>query len=393
MEIDDPSRPMSATNGRHEMPLAFDVGPATLEAVASSPVTLDTYKSLSSLERTALFDRWVLECESARPPLFARWLSARGGIPVLVRVRQDLLLGLPDNPSWSTVEADLTRELKPAFTGASLEFRRIESTAPTALLEKLVKYEAVHEIGGWRELQRRLAEDRRCYALFHSEWPEEPLIFAEVALTRGLGDNVQQVLDPDSPILPLDSADCAVFYSITNCQPGLRGFAFGNALIVRGIETLRTELPQLTTFATLSPIPGFTSWLKALAGSEQRPEGIAELLATLERPNWLQDQRASAQLKAGLMPLCAHYLLHAKQGADPADPVARFHLANGAGLQRVNWLSDVSRVGLVRSAGLTANYWYSLTELPRRRDAYARTRRVAATRRLRYLSRRAGLAT
>jgi malonyl-CoA decarboxylase len=358
---------------------------------AANEAVLASYPSLSPAQRAALFESWLSEFESARPQLFDRLLSERGGMPVLVRVRQDLLQELRDKPSWSGVEADLTQVLKSAFSGSTLEFRRIEPTASTSLLEKLVKYEAVHEIRNWRELQRRLEGDRRCYAFFHPEWPDEPLIFAEVALTRGLGDNIQRVLDPDSPVLRAESSNCALFYSITNCQPGLRGFAFGNALIVRVIETLRAELPQLHTFATLSPIPGFRSWLSALASCANRPEGIAEIVAELDRPGWLGDHRATGQLKARLMPLCAYYLLHAKHGAEPADSVARFHLANGARLRRVNWLSDVSQPGLARAAGLTANYLYSLPALQRMRNAYARTQRVSATRQLRCLSRRAGL--
>ena len=354
---------------------------------------LATYRLLSAPERGALFDRWGLEHESARQRRFAGLVSAHDGIPLLVQTRRDLLDGLEANPAWSGVEADVTRTLKSALSGARLEFRRIDGTASASLLEKLIEYEAVHEIRNRNELQRRLEADRRCYAFFHPEWPEEPLIFTEVALTRRLSANVQQLLDPGSPVLQADWTDCALFYSITNCQPGLRGFAFGNALIIRAIDTLRAELPRIATFGTLSPIPGFRSWLLDLAVTTKRPDGIGDLLATLDQPRWFNDQRVSARLKSQLLPLCAYYLLHAKRGTEPADSVARFHLANGARLWRVNWLSDLSRAGLTRSAGLTANYLYSPRTLQRSRDVYARTRRVRASRRLQRASRHVEVAT
>jgi malonyl-CoA decarboxylase len=351
--------------------------------VVISMDNLENYRSLSLPERGALFDRWVLDEESDRRRRFAGLMSEGGGFPALVQARADLLTGLDANPTWSVVDADLTHILKSAVADAPLEFRRIERSASTSLLEKLIEYEAVHEIHNWNEFWRRLESDRRCFAFFHPDWPDEPLIFTEVALTRGLSANVQQLLDPGSPVLETEWSDAALFYSITNCQPGLRGFAFGNALLTRAIETLRTDLPQLTTFATLSPIPGFRSWLSALAVSAKPPDEIRELMVALEQPRWFDDHRVCARLKTQLMPLCAYYLLYAKRGADPADSVARFHLANGALLRRVNWLSDVSQTGLRRSAGLTASYLYSPDGLARSRDAYAVTRRVRASRPLR----------
>jgi malonyl-CoA decarboxylase len=353
--------------------------------------TLATYRLLSAPERGALFDRWRLEHESSRQERFARLIAAGDGIPLLVEARQHLLGALDANPAWCGVEADVTQALKSALNGPRLEFRRIDGNASPSLLDKLIEYEAVHEIRSRRELLRRLEADRRCYAFFHAEWPDEPLIFTEIALTRSLNANVRELLDPESPVQPTDWTGCALFYSITNCQPGLRGFAFGNALIVRAIDTLRSELPRIGTFGTLSPIPGFKSWLASLTVATKRPDGIAELVAALEHADWFDDERESARLKSRLLPLCAYYLLHAKRGSEPADSVARFHLANGAHLHRINWLSDLSRAGLARSAGLTANYLYSPRTLQRSRDVYARTRRVRASRRLQRASRHAAL--
>ena len=260
---------------------------------------------------------------------------------------------------------------------------------PVPVLNKLIHYEAVHQIHGWRDLWRRLETDRRCYAFFHPAWPGEPLVFTEVALTRGMSPKLQPLVDPTSPVIDAESCDCAMFYSITNCHTGLRGFAFGGALIGCVVDVLGAELPRLRTFATLSPIQGFRPWLSDLAKSRDRFPGIATMVAKLDVSDWFENTYATAELERELMPLCALYLLHIKEGTAPADPVARFHLANGARLRRVNWLSDVSPAGLRRSAGLTANYLYHPADLEGNAQAYATQRRVNATRQLERLARRA----
>jgi malonyl-CoA decarboxylase len=364
----------------HEAPLTGDV--------------LAAYGLPDAAAPDALLDRLadVFAAEGRLQELFLQITEARDGPGFLVEIRRHLLQGLGAHPSWAAVEGGLIHVLKSAFNLGRLEFRRMDKHTPAPVLEKLIQYEAVHHIRGWRELRRRLEADRRCYGFFHPDWPGEPLAFTEVALTCGMSSMVQPLLDPESPVLGVDSCDCAIFYSVTNCREGLRGFALGSALIARVVDALRAELPGLRTFATLSPIPGFRTWLSALAKSPDRFPGIVTLVAKLDESGWSEDARAAAELERDLMPLCALYLLHAKEGTDPADPVARFHLANGARLRRINWLSDVSPAGLRRSAGLTANYVYHPTDLKGNVRAYATQRRVTTTRQLERLSRRAAQA-
>jgi malonyl-CoA decarboxylase len=258
---------------------------------------------------------------------------------------------LNNNKQWATIERDLAHVLGLLFHRSVLDFQQIDLETPAPILERLIASEAVHPINGWNEMARRLEADRRCYAFFHPAWPQEPLIFTEVALTRGIASSIQPILDPESEVVDARGCDTAMFYSISNCQPGLRGFSFGNTLLNRAIEQLRAELPWLRRFATISPIPGFRSWLSA-SGASHRASQV-ELLA-----------------------LCAHYLLHVKQGNEPADAVARFHLGNGARLQRINPSSDLSPTGIQRSAGFTVNYVYRLNELARNAATYRQTREV-----------------
>ncbi len=325
---------------------------------------------------------------SPRQELFLRLNAASGGTGLLVAMREQLLKGIKAHPSWAVVEADLGEVLQSLFNRGLLEFQQIDCETSPAVLEKLFEYEAVHEIRDWNDLRRRLDADRRCYALFHPCWPDEPLIFTELALTQGMSAMLQPILSPDSPILDADACRCAIFYSISNCQPGLRGFAFGNALIGRVIDTLRVQMPWLTTFATLSPIPGFHPWLSAIAHSSNGDSRFAGLMDKLTTPEWYKNSTAVAELKQELVPLCVSYLLHAKEGDEPADPVARFHLANGARLQRVNWMSDVSPYGLDRSFGLTANYVYHPDSLPRNCEDYRAAAIIKTTRQLERLSKR-----
>src|SRR6266403_842723 len=234
------------------------------------------------------------------------------------------------------------------------------------------------------EMRRRLQADRRCYAFFHPVLPDEPVIFIEVALTRGVSTRVQPLLELNSEVADPASADCAIFYSITNCQEGLRGVSFGNLLIKQVAEDLGREFPRLKTFATLSPVPGFRQWL--VEKSVECP-ALGELLARIDAPGWLDEAAAAAEIQRQLIRLCAHYLLYAKQGRDPLDPVARFHLGNGARLERLNWLGDTSPSGMRRAAGLMVNYVYRLGEVERNHEAYARDGRVAAARRFEVLAR------
>jgi malonyl-CoA decarboxylase len=335
----------------------------------------------------------ILLLQAAEPPrqeLFRRLNMAPGGTGVLVDMRRQLLQGLGENPQWLGIEADLAHLLRSWFNRGFLTLQRIDWRSSALVLEKLINYEAVHEIQGWRDLRRRLQADRRCYAFFHPALPEEPLIFIEVALTKGMSAKVQPLLNPDSPVLDPASADCAIFYSITNCQQGLRGVSFGNFLIKQVAEDLGRELPRLKVFATLSPVPGLRSWLAAMADASETAPVHAELAATLAKldvAHWFEDSALSAELQRQLVPLCAHYLLYAKQEGEPRDPAARFHLVNGARLARLNWLGDTSPTGMRQSAGMMVNYVYRLAEVERNHEAYARDRTVVASRRFELLAR------
>jgi malonyl-CoA decarboxylase len=334
--------------------------------------------------------RPVQGCDEApRRELFRRLTLASCGTAALVELRRRILQGLGENPTWAAIEADLAYLLRSWFSAELLEFRRIDGRTSPAVLESLIKYEAVHEIRDWPDLRRRLEKDRRCFALFHPSLPDEPVIFMELALTSSLSARVQPLLDPDSAVQDPTSCRYAMFYSISTCHEGLRGVSFGNALISRAVDALRQELPGLDTFATISPVPGFRPWLTAMArDGDCRTAELASLVSRLKAQNWFED--AAHELQRALVPLCAFYLLHAKRGHEPADSVARFHLGNGARLERLNWLGDTSAAGIQRSIGVTANYLYGLSEVGRNQRAYVTDRTVTASRRIRAFAKNAG---
>ena len=334
--------------------------------------------------------------DTARQELFRRLNTAPGGTGALVEMRRQLLRGLKQHPAWSAIDADLLHLLRSWFNRGFLRLERIDWRTPAIVLEKLIQYEAVHAVQGWGDLRRRLEADRRCFGFFHPQLPDEPLIFIEVALTRGLSAQVQPLLDVKSPVAATAQADCAIFYSITNCQEGLRGISFGNLLIKQVAEDLKREFPRLRTFATLSPIPGFRRWLGSTEARVQLSVGPnAELrlalLSAIEAPGWPAGE-VPETLQKLLMRLCAWYLLHAKQGAEPLDPVARFHLGNGAALERLNWLGDTSESGLARSAGMMVNYIYRLEDVEHNHERYFADHAVVASRAVEKLARKSPLA-
>jgi malonyl-CoA decarboxylase len=335
----------------------------------------------------ATLSRLQASVESPRQELFRRLNLARGGIAVLMDMRRNLLDTLDQHPYRSVIDADLASLFRTWFNGGFLILKRIDWRTSAVVLERLIQYEAVHQIQGWGDLRRRLEADRRCYAFFHPALPDEPLIFIEVALTRGLGARVQPLLDPASPVVKPDVADCALFYSITNCQDGLRGISLGNLLIKQVVEDLERSFPRLRMFATLSPIPGFRKWL---TGVLSEPTAEAPRLARLR--DSLDGHQASPAIapsvQSDLMRLCAYYLLHAKQGKAPMDPVARFHLANGAQLHRLNWMGDTSEAGMRRSFGIMANYIYRMSDLERNYETYTRDYTIASSSDVTRLARR-----
>jgi len=317
-------------------------------------------------------------CEPRRHELFRRLNTAPDGTRRLVEMRRDLLSILPDHPALRPVDTDLQELLAGWFNPGFLTFKPIDWNSPASLLEKLIRYERVHKIANLEALRRRLGPDRRCFAFFHPTLPDEPLIFVQVALVKGMADKVQPLIDQESPTLPRGEADTAIFYSISNCQDGLKGVSLGNFLIKMVVAALQAELPQLRFFATLSPIPGFRSWLGvALERNDPivTPEARAAL-ATLDDPDWPHDPGKAETLKPWLMSLCAHYLVREKRGSRPLDPVARFHLGNGARMERLNWLGDISAKGLAESAGILVNYRYDQARIPANHEAFAATGEV-----------------
>jgi malonyl-CoA decarboxylase len=348
----------------------------------------DAYRSDPSPEHLARLQKVV---EPPRQELFRRLNQAPEGTRILVAMRSQVLQESDRIARLKPIAADLAHLFTSWFNRGFLVLRRIDWRTSAVILEKLIQYEAVHQIQGWHDLRRRLEADRRCYAFFHPALPDEPIIFIEVALTRGMSDKVQALLDPDSRVLDAESAEWAIFYSITNCQEGLRGVPFGSFLIKQVVEDVSKDLPRIKKFATLSPVPGFRKWLSDKAPALQASSKLASFanaVANLDNPQWMEDASLRAELPRGLLPLAAYYLLHAKQNLEPLDPVARFHLKNGARLERINWLGDTSPSGLQRSAGLTANYVYKLPDVERNHELYVRERKVRASREIEALAKR-----
>jgi malonyl-CoA decarboxylase len=317
----------------------------------------------------------VKAADSPRQTLFRAINMAPEGTAAIVSMRQDLRRILREQPKLLPVDSDILYLLRLWFNRGFLRIERIDWGSPAAILEKLIAYEAVHEIKGWDDLRRRLASDRRFFAFFHPALPDEPLVFVEVALMQGLIGSIDTVLQQGQPSDDNQGKpDTAIFYSISNCQPGLAGVSFGDFLIKYVTDELSAEMPHIKTFSTLSPIPGFGRWLEdALAnGASDLPasELGRQRLEQLADPDWYVDEKASADLEPVLLSLCAHYFLNVKQNGEPVDPVARFHLRNGARLERINWRGDCSEKGLRQSAGMLVNYVYESTSVTQNHESY-----------------------
>jgi malonyl-CoA decarboxylase len=299
--------------------------------------------------------------EAPRQELFRRLNLAPGGTAAIVRMRADLL-AMRRLPGAALVEADLAHLLQSWFNRGFLSMRAINWSSPASLLERVIRYEAVHDIRDWSDLRSRLdPTDRRCYAFVHPAIPDDPLIFVEVALTQGVPGSIQELLAPDRVPLASGDATTAVFYSISNCQPGLRGISFGHFLIKQVATDLKRELPGLERFVTLSPIPGFMSWLRA-----DDPALAAQLNGKLD------------QHRDRLLTCAVRYFLEAKNDEGrPVDPVARFHLGNGARLEQLNWMGDGSEKGLRQSAGMMVNYLYDLPAIEELHERFANRGSIA----------------
>jgi malonyl-CoA decarboxylase len=335
--------------------------------------------------------------EPPRQELLRRINRAPGGTATILRMRERLLEQKRDDRELEAVDWDFRHLLSSWFNPGFLQIVRVDWHTPAYVLEQIIAHEAVHEIKSWSDLRRRLEGDGRCFAFFHPALRDEPVIFVEVALTDGVAEAVAPLLDTPAKAHGADRATTAVFYSISNCQPGLRGVSLGNFLIKQVVDVLSREFPRLKTFCTLSPIPGFAAWLAGLLRSraDGREAPLAAALAAVVRelgPDWgkfASDPRTLAArvgpLKDPLLQLCAAYLLQRGDVSEPVhDPVARFHLNNGARLERINWLADVSRKGLRESLGMMVNYLYVPKEIESNHEKFVRGE-IAAARRVRAL--------
>jgi malonyl-CoA decarboxylase len=323
--------------------------------------------------------------ESPRLEFFRRLNLAPGATAQIVAMRRDLIAA--GDPAVAAVDSDLRHLLASWFNRGFLVLRRIDWQTPATILDKIIAYEAVHEIQGWDDLRRRLdPADRRCFAFFHPSLVDEPLIFVEVALMGESPQSIGAVLQQEAPRNgELDEKPTtAVFYSISNCQEGLRSISFGNFLIKQVVEDLVKERPSLKTFVTLSPVPNFAGWLASvLSDPASALVTMAERqrLEVLRDPDWVHSEQVAAALKPILLRLAAHYFLVAKAGdGRPVDQVARFHLGNGARLERINWMGDASPKGLAEAHGLMVNYRYEIKDIERNHEAYANEGTVAASR-------------
>jgi len=348
-------------------------------------------------ERRRARQRLRAASESPRSRILRHFNALPQGVKVLVDLRADLLPLARREPLLASLDDDLRALLTSWFDVDFLELRRISwQTASGALLERFMAYEAVHPVESWEDLKNRLDHDRRYFAFFHPRMPEEPLIFVEVALVHGIAGNIRDLLDPSAPVLDPTSADTAIFYSISNAQAGLAGISFGGFLIKRVVDHLAREFPRLKTFSTLSPLPGLMDWIRKemeegeavlLPGEVKRvrkvdasQDPVAWVLSHLEDEGWPSDEDVASTLQPVLFRLAARYLLQVRRPDGRAlDPVAHFHLSNGARVERLNWLGDPSPRGMAQSAGMMVNYLYDTRRIEDNHEAYHGRGRIVAS--------------
>jgi malonyl-CoA decarboxylase len=403
-------------SGRGLAGLAEDLlsGRGEATGVAMARDLLDTYANLDSAGRTAFFralasefgaDREAAEAaaqayvadpseanamklhaasEPRRQELIRRLNRAPGGTAALVSMRADLLERLRDHPDFRPVDSDFEHLLSSWFNRGFLVLRRIDWSMPAAILEKIIRYEAVHAINGWDDLRSRIdPPDRRLYAFFHPALIDEPLIFVEVALTTGIPEAIGPILAGEREPIDPSQATTAVFYSISNCQTGLRGVSFGNFLIKQVVEELARAFPSLKSFVTLSPAPTFKRWVETQRAAEDSTmllPGDEAVLTLTDEPDWADNVTVADQVRPVLTRLAAQYYLQAKTDrGTPPDPVARFHLGNGARLEQIDYLGDPSPNGMDASYGLMVNYLYDPKTIEKNHEAYANKGEVAAS--------------
>jgi len=350
---------------------------------------VDAWRSSPSDEAAAELH---VGAEPRRQELFRRLNLAPGGTAALVAMREQLIDAMARRDDLSAVDADFVHLFSSWFNRGFLVLRRIDWSTPAVVLEKIIRYEAVHEIQDWNDLRARIdPPDRRCYAFFHPALVDEPLIFVEVALTRDIPAAIAPILAGKREPIDPDKATTAVFYSISNCQRGLAGVSFGHFLIKQVVAEISREFSRLSTFVTLSPAPNFATWLERQRAAESsQAVAAADLaaLSVLDDGAWEQDQNAVEHLREPVLRTAATYFLTARsRSGAPVDPVARFHLGNGARLERINWPADLSERGLQQSYGVMVNYLYDLGDIEKNHEAYADSRAVTAASAVKKLAR------
>ena len=325
-----------------------------------------------------------LAAEPRRLELFRRLNLAPNGTAALVRMREQLIDAMDHRSDLAAVDTAFVHLFTSWFNRGFLVLRRIDWSMPAIILEKIIRYEAVHAIHDWDDLRRRIdPPDRRCYAFFHPALVDEPLIFVEVALTREIPGAIEPILATKRETADPARVTTATFYSISNCQRGLAGVSFGNFLIKQVVEEICREKPRLSTFVTLSPVPNFAEWLRReriAEASHALNEADKSALAALDLEDWWQSPQATEQVRDPLMRAAAWYFLHARnRRGTPTDSVARFHLGNGARLERIDFLGDVSPKSMRQSHGFMVNYLYDLEDIEKNHEAYAEQRTVVAS--------------
>ncbi len=355
----------------------FNPDPAKVKAMA------DAYASDPSASNLIALCRHT---EPRRQELLRRINRAPGGTQAIVQMRKSLLPMLKDHDPWRVIDADMHHLLSSWFNPGFLELHQITWESPAEILEKIIQHESVHAIDGWEDLRRRLQPDRRCFAFFHRQLPKEPLIFVEVALVPSISRNVGVLIDKKSPVEESKTFKTAIFYSISNCQPGLRGVSLGNFLIKRVAQRLAEEISSLKVYSTLSPIPGLTRWMDGGAPLEipeatvsfKRKMDEARRLLGLPGKSWAErvkegwrPELSDEREQKALLSLCAAYLMHYTTTRH-GDAVANFHLSNGATLYQINWAADLSKKGLQQSGGLMVNYLYELDKVEEQHEAFSK---------------------
>ena len=342
---------------------------------------IETYKKTQNDKN--LYNLFLVS-EGKRRELFRRMNMSPNGISTIVSLREDLLKILNENKELQSLDEDLRELFKSWFIPGFLKLEKITWDTKAAVLEKIMKYERVHEIKNMDELKRRLWEDRRFFSYFHPALEDEPIIFVQVALTNGLGRSIQELTKPRSD--GEKKYDSATFYSISNCQEGLSRVTLGNFLIKRVVYEIQEELPNIKNFGTLSPIPGFRKWFSSL--DENKIKVILgkfpyESISFLKSADLKIGDTRIASNKDSITKLVAHYLTNEKnQKQRPINDVCRFHLGNGAIIDDIIINANVSEVGFNRSFGVMVNYLYELKNIEKNHEDYINNKRIIVSDRL-----------